>query len=98
MAARTKPSPAEPAEWQEGTDAARAARAIVAQQFGDLLLERDMTGGRQHFALRLRELGEAERTGDILVIRAAVMEVCVSAGGWAAALDLGQRQQVPAAA
>lgn len=97
MARRTA-TPAEPAEWQEGTDAARAARAVISQQFGELLLEQDMTGSRDHFALRLRELGTAERTRDILVVRAAVMEVCVSAGGWAAALDLGQRQQVSAAA
>lgn len=97
--ARAKPTPAEPVEWQEGADAARAARAIVSQQFGELILGREMTGGRDHFAVRLRELGSAERTQDLLVVRAAVMEVSVSAGEWAAALDLGQRQtRVPAAA
>lgn len=96
--ARTKPSAGEPVEWQEGTEAARAARALVAQQFTELLLERDMTGGRENVGFRLRQLGEAEKTQDLIVVRAAVMEVCVAAGSWASAIDLGQRQGVPAAA
>lgn len=81
----------EPKDWKVGTAAAREARAVVAEQLAELILERDMTGGRDHFAQRLRELLEAERRGEPEVQRAAAMELAVAAAGWVVSLDLRQR-------
>lgn len=81
----------EPVEWVRGQEAARAARAAVAEQLTALLVGRGMTGDRAVLALRVRQLAEAEREGDPAVVRAAVMEVSAAAAAWCVSLDLGQR-------
>lgn len=80
----------EPQEWTEGQARARAARARVAGQLAALVLERDATGSRDAFALRLTQLAAAQRDGDAEAVRAAVMEVSISAAQWVVSLDLRQ--------
>lgn len=78
----------EPEEWIRATNEARQARAIVAGQLADLLVASDITGGRPHLTARVRELGEAHRTSDLMVIRAATMELGVACGAYAVRIDL----------
>lgn len=86
----------EPRAWREGQAAARAARALVAQQLTEMITEREMTGGRAMFTRRLRQLLETQarqtgRQGETVLLRAAVMEVARAAALWAVALDLRAR-------
>jgi hypothetical protein len=87
----------EPTEWKEGQAKARAAREIVAAQIVEDLVGRDMTGDREVFLRRLRDLAEAESSGDVNMVRAAVMELTLAGAAWAVALDLRQRDLRPAA-
>lgn len=87
---KTALTASEPKEWQEGSARAREARENVAAQLAELVTEREMTGGEQLFAVRMRELAEARRRGDRTTARAALMEVLVSGAHWVAAMDLQQ--------
>ena len=78
----------EPQEWKEASERARKARRNVGQQFTDLLLEADITGSASLIGRRVRGLVEAEQSGDLAAIRAAAMELAVSAGVYAAGIDL----------
>lgn len=78
----------EPQEWKDRSQEAREARLNVGQQFTDLLVEADMTGSTQLIAKRVRELVQAEKSGDEDVTRAASMELAVAAGLYAAGMDL----------
>jgi hypothetical protein len=78
----------EPISWQQGAEKAREARALVVAQLAESILERSMTGGRDHVARRLREALEAEGVGDHEVERAAVMELAIACAGWVVAIDL----------
>lgn len=80
----------EPLEWQRATTEAREARAVVAGQFADLLVAADATGGWDLLTARVRELGEARRTGDPLLMRAALMSLLVGGGQLVVRLDLQQ--------
>jgi hypothetical protein len=78
----------EPQEWKERSEDARKARLNVGQQFTDLLVEADITGSSQLIAKRVREMVEAEGSGDRTMMRAAAMELAVAAGVYAAGIDL----------
>lgn len=80
----------EPEEWIRATNAARTARATVAGQLADLLVAADATGGWELLTARVRDVGEARRTGDALVIRAALLHLGVACGQQAVRLDLMQ--------
>lgn len=84
----------EPEEWQRATAGAREARAIVAGQLADLLVAADATGGWELLTQRVRELGEARRAGDPLLIRGALMALNVAGAQLVVRLDL--RQDHPA--
>lgn len=93
--ARAIGSDREPIEWLKATEQAREARANVAGQVAELLTGMDITGGREHVTSRIRQLSEAERSGDATVVRAAVMECAVAFGAWAVRIDLKQPSDVP---
>lgn len=78
----------EPQEWKDRSAQARDARANVGQQLTDLLVEADITGSLAMIAKRVRELAQAEASGDMTVMRAASMELAVAAGVYAAGMDL----------
>jgi hypothetical protein len=80
----------EPLEWQRATSEAREARAVVAGQLADLLVAADATGGWDLLSARVRELGEARRSGDIVLVRAAVMSLGLASAQLAVRLDLQQ--------
>lgn len=75
-------------EYGDVSERADTARRAVAGQLSELLVEQQRTGGREPFAERVRGIAEAQRTGDPVLLRAAVMEAAVEAGRWAATLDL----------
>lgn len=78
----------EPKEWRRGAEAADRARGNVADQLSELITERSMTGAEQLFARRLREFAQAQRQGDRVLARAALMEALISGALWVAAMDL----------
>ena len=80
----------EPEEWAEASRKARGARAVVAAQLADLVVEADLTGGRELCARRVREFAEAERAGDPMLIRAAAMTAATAFAQYAVRLDLRQ--------
>ncbi|HEX7088677.1 MAG TPA: hypothetical protein VF192_00980 [Longimicrobiales bacterium] len=94
--ANGKRSSSEPKDWQDGTAKARAVRANVAEQVAELIVERDMTGAEGLVATRIRQVADAQRRGDRVALRAAIMELSVSSAHWVAAIDL--QQQVRSAA
>lgn len=95
MGARALGSSREPEEWINATERAREARSVVAGQMADLLTGMDITGGRELVTSRIRQLREAELSGDASVVRAAVMECAVAFGAWAVRIDLRQPLDVP---
>lgn len=78
----------DPEEYRAITEEARFVRASVAEQVGQMITDSDMTGSRDYFARRLRELAAAEKSGDPMALNAAVMEVAAAAGAWATAIQL----------
>lgn len=76
-------------EWATKTEAARAARAVVAEQVAAQIVEADIMGGRGRVAMALRAVAAAEQQQDGDALRAAWMDVASAAGATAAALDLG---------
>jgi crotonobetainyl-CoA:carnitine CoA-transferase CaiB-like acyl-CoA transferase len=90
MGARALGSNREPQEWIRATREARESRAVVAGQLADLLVAEDITGGRELVTQRLRDLAGAERTGDPLMVRAALMTLAVACGAYCVRLDLQQ--------
>jgi hypothetical protein len=77
-----------PAEWVRGTKAAREARANVAIQIQDLILDADLSGSSHFVARRVRQYSEAVKAGDPSAQRAALMELSVAAATTAASMDL----------
>lgn len=75
-------------EWAQNTEAARAARANVADQVSELIVTADIMGGRTRVAMALRAVAMAEQRQDSDALRAAWMDVAAAAGGAAAALDV----------
>lgn len=96
----------DPEEWSRATKAAREQRVKAAGEVADrireqvfeLIVEGDMMGGRALVATRLRQVAEAERRGDTVALRAAVMELTVAGGSWVAALDFVPPSEVAPAA
>lgn len=78
----------DPEEYRAITEEARLVRASVAEQVGQMITDSDMTGSRDYFARRLRELAAAEKSGDPMSLNAAVMEIAAAAGAWASAIQL----------
>lgn len=93
--ARAIGSNREPDEWITATEQAREARANVAGQLADLLTGMDITGGREHVKSRVDQLREAEKSGDVMVVRAAIMECSVAFAAWAVRIDLRQPSDIP---
>lgn len=93
--ARALGSSREPEEWITATEQAREARSNVAGQLAELLTGMDITGGREHVTSRIRQLSDAEKSGDATVVRAAVMECSVAFAAWAVRIDLRQPSDVP---
>lgn len=77
------------ADYEEATQArALRARAAVAGQLHGMLTEGDFIGGgRGEVALRLQQVALAERRGDDMALRGAVMDAAAAFGAWAARLD-----------
>lgn len=85
----------DPVEWGAATEAARAKRedtarevaAVIAQQVAELLIEGDIMGGRSLAAIRLQQVAAAERRGDRVVLRGALIDASAAFAQWAAGLD-----------
>lgn len=94
----------DPQAWVRATSAARgtregAAREVagqIAEQVAALIVEGDIMGGRALLSTRVQQLVAAERRGDPVVVRAAVIEVAVAAGAWVAALDFEPPRELSA--
>lgn len=80
----------EPAAWQAATTAAQGARAVVAGNLADLLVAAAITGGWELITQRVRELGEAKRTSDPMLVRAALANLAVACGSTMVRIDLQQ--------
>jgi len=78
----------QPQEWVTGQSAARQARAHVASQLTEHVIAGDLTGSRSLTARRVRNLAEAERSGDQMVIRASLMDLAAAAAAYACQIDL----------
>lgn len=82
-------------EWAKATEAARRTRQAVAEevartigtQAAELLIEGDVMGGRSRLAGALKDIAVAERRGDPVALRAALMGGVEALGSWVAALD-----------
>ena len=86
---KAKPSErGEPEEWKRGARKARDARHNVARQIAEHIVEADLTGSREFVALRVRTFAQAEATGDLHVIRAALMDLAGAAGAYLVQVDL----------
>lgn len=93
--ARPRATSRDPEEWARATEGARETRTLtahevaqtIAAQVEELIVEGDMMGGRALLAQRLRQLAQAERQGDLTVVRASLMDLAVAAGSWVASLD-----------
>lgn len=85
----------DPEAWKKASEAARAQRVlsaaevagVIAAQVAELVVEGDVMGGPGMFAQRVRTIAEAQRRGDPLALRAAVMDAVVAGGAWVANLD-----------
>lgn len=92
---RRKATSRDPEEWARATEEARRTReeaaaevaGVIASQVEELIVSGDVMAGRAVLAQRISQLAVAERRGDPVVIRAALMEVAVAAGGWVASID-----------
>lgn len=95
MARRMTATSRDPDAYSRATHAARVTRetvagevaAVIAEQVKALIVEGDIMGGRAAIAMRVRQVGEAERRGDRAAIRAAAMEASVAFAQYVAALD-----------
>lgn len=61
---------------------------MVAVQLSEAIVSGDLTGSKDFAALHLRNVADAERRGDPLVVRAAVLETSHAFAAWAVQLDL----------
>lgn len=75
--------------------AADRAQAVVVEQIRESLAARRMTADRGVLAFRLRQLADAERSGDGAAVRAAVMEIALAAAEWVAAIDVREGRVRP---
>lgn len=82
-------------EYARATEAARETRervagevaGTIAEQIRELLIEGDIMGGRALVATRLRQVATAERRGDDVALRAALIDGSVAFASWVASLD-----------
>jgi hypothetical protein len=96
--ARGKDDPAqrEIQEYRVATKRARDGRKKAAREVGDyiggqvaeLIVEGDVMGGQSMVLLRLGAISEAQRSGDQVALRAAVMGLASAAGAWVASIDM----------
>lgn len=85
---RAKPSErGEPEEWKRGAHRARAIRVNVAAQLGTHITEADLTGSSELVSLRIRGLVSAQRSGDPLVLRSALMDLAAASAAYACHID-----------
>lgn len=75
-------------EWARATAEARERRETVAGQVSGLIVSLDLQGSSSLSAQRVRAVVVADRGGDKLLLRAAVMEAAAAFGAWAAELDV----------
>lgn len=68
-------------------DLLAVARGGVGEQIREALLDAPSGSGPEVISLRVRAVAEARRSGDASSLRAAALDLAVSAGEWAAALD-----------
>jgi hypothetical protein len=95
VATRMAATSRDPEEWAKATGEARKTReevarelaGVVAEQVEALIVEGDIMGGRALVGRRLAVVLDAERRGDLVALRAAVMDLGAACGSWAAALD-----------
>ena len=71
----------------EGEARAAEARAVVARQLTEGLLERAVVGAPDVIGVRVIDLAHARRTRDVKLIRAAAMELSLAAAEYAVKLD-----------
>lgn len=76
-------------EWTDTPETIRAAaRGLVADQLATLVREGQAVGSREDFTETIKEIAQAQRSGDPLAVRAAVMSASLSAAQWATSIDL----------
>lgn len=80
-------------EYQEGARKAREARAHVATQLGELINKSDITGSHAFVAKRIQGYSAALKSGDLLIIRSALMELGAAVGVTAVSIDLATTAQ-----
>lgn len=78
-------------EAEGDVERAERARATVAAQLAELLVEQRSTGSGEAFAERVRQIGFARRTGDPMLLRAAIMEAALAGAQWVVAMDVDVR-------
>lgn len=74
-------------EWAAATTEARERRSHAAAQLAELVTSFDVQGNAALASARVRAVVNAERAGDPVLLRAAVMEAGAAFGAWAAELD-----------
>lgn len=67
--------------------AAFERRENVGLQVADILRERSFPGSRAQLAERLRDVARYEAIGELSSLRAALVDLAVASGAWAADLD-----------
>jgi hypothetical protein len=77
-------------EYKAGEEAATKARARVADQLSEAIVESRRTGSTDLVAQRVRAFIAAVRENDSVALRGASMELAESAGLLAVSLDLRQ--------
>jgi hypothetical protein len=60
----------------------------VSASAADLIVRGDVMAARSTVRMRIASVVEAERRGDDVAVRAAVMDLVAASGAWVAALDL----------
>lgn len=78
----------EPAEMREGAQRGRAARWHVASQLAAHIVSADLTGSREFVGLRVRGFADAERSGDLYVVRSALMDLAGASAAYVCQIDM----------
>lgn len=85
---RPPPVMSDPYSPEKMGERAADARQKAAKQIAEMILDEDVAGGRERLARSVRGVAEAAASGDMLVTRAALMELVASAAAWVVAIDL----------
>ena len=72
----------------EGTRQARELRQNVADQLHEVIVETELTGSTDYVARRLREVADAERSGDDVTRRAAYLELSAAAAAMCVQIEM----------